>query len=337
MKQLILLILSIVITACTTTSPNPTVSPPTQPLPPLQGQPTQQAQPNQPNIAAPPAGGMPRIPPTDLSLTSIPTLPNAIQWSIESGIRTANGGVPEAVVLSDGSVRLYYCSLKGLLTSISKDGINFSDEANTRVMGCDPSIVVLNDGTYRLYTKRQDSQNQSVHRVYSATSSDGLTWKDEGKRFETSGAPCNGWTSVPDAVMMSDGRVRLYFTCNKDSNETRSAISSDGLNFTLEDGVRLSKAVDADVMRLPDNTYRMFFATAPQRSQVVPPTAIYSAISKDGLVWTIESNVAKASDYNVTTTADPSGVLMKDGKLRVYFGVEGSLGVSSVVASAISK
>jgi hypothetical protein len=332
-KPLTLFALLILIAACSIVAPTPTASPPTQPPPPAQSQPTPQAQ---PNISAPP-GGMPQMPPTDSKLTSIPTLPNAIKWSIESGTRTVNGGVPEAVVLSDGSVRLYYCSPKGLLTSISKDGINFSDEVNTRVMGCDPSIVVLKDGTYRMYYKTQDLQNQNIHRVHSAASNDGVTWKDEGKRFESLNAPCNGWTSVPDAVVMTDGRVRLYFTCNRDTNETRSAISTDGLNFTLDDGVRLPKAVDADVMRMPDGTYRMFFATAPNRSQVVPPTAIYTAISKDGLAWTIEGEVAKASDFKVITTADPSGVLMKDGKLRVYIGVEGQQGMSSVVTSAVSK
>lgn len=82
---------------------------------------------------------------------------------------------------------------------------------------------------YLLYYKVQ--VDPDTHVIHSAVSGDGLNWTKGGLRFQNVDSPCYGWTSVPDAVRLPDGRVRLYFVCDKDRNVVASAISQDGLNF----------------------------------------------------------------------------------------------------------
>lgn len=251
-------------------------------------------------------------------------------WIKESGVRV-RGGVPYVVARPEGGYRLYYCRPEGIVSAVSDDGLAFTEEAGVRVSGgCDPTIVPLEDGGYRMYYKVQVDPN--THVIHSAVSRDGLSWVKEGLRYQNLGSPCHGWTSVPDAVSLPDGRVRIYFVCGKMLNAVASIISGDGLSFTLEEGFRLERAVDPNVLRLPDDTYLMFYATAPEGRPVVPPSRIYTARSRDGLNWTVEGEVLRAGGLNdPSMVVDPSAVALPSGRYRVYYG-----GGGQVILSAIS-
>lgn len=255
-------------------------------------------------------------------------------WIKESGVRV-KGGVPYITARPEGGYRLYYCKPEGIFSAVSDDGLTFIEEAGVRVSGgCDPSIVPLDGGGYRMYYKLEVDPN--THVIHSAVSQDGLTWDKEGLRFQNMGSPCHGWTSVPDAVRLPDGRVRIYFVCDKTLNAVASIISGDGLNFALEEGFRLERAVDPNVLRLPDNTYRMFYATAPEGKPVVPPDRIYTARSSDGLAWTVEGEVLSAGGpYEHDMVVDPSAIALPSGKYRVYYGGGGQVILSAVSAFTI--
>jgi hypothetical protein len=252
-------------------------------------------------------------------------------WIKEEGIRI-RGGVPYVIAMPEGGYRLYYCRGGGIYSAVSRDGLTFTEEPGVRVtQGCDPTIVELEDGGYRMYYKVE--LDMDTHVIHSALSSDGLTWVKEGLRFQNMDSPCYGWTSVPDAVRLPDGRVRIYFVCNKMLNAVASIISQDGLNFKMEPGIRLERAVDPNVIRLPDNTYRMFYATAPEGRPVVPPDRIYTARSKDGLEWTVEGEILRAGgQHDPSMVVDPSAIRLPSGKYRVYYG-----GGGPVILSAVSE
>jgi hypothetical protein len=260
-----------------------------------------------------------------------PAVQPASSWMKEEGIRV-RGGVPYVTAMPEGGYRLYYCREGGIYSAVSRDGLTFTEEPGVRITpGCDPSIVELEDGGYRMYYKVE--VDMDTHVIHSAVSRDGLTWVEEGLRFQNMGSPCNGWTSVPDAIRLRDGGVRIYFVCDKMLNAVASIISQDGLNFKLEEGLRLKRAVDPNVIRLPDNTYRMFYATAPEGRPVVPPDRIYTARSRDGLKWTVEGEILRAGGpYDPSMVVDPSAILLPSGKYRVYYG-----GGGPVILSAISK
>lgn len=261
--------------------------------------------------------------PTSLPGPTETPLPS-LGWLKEDGFRIQDesAGVPYAVNLPDGRTRLYYCTNRGVLCSISENGLDFTEERNLGIGGCDVTMVTQEEGGYRMYYKTMTSPD--VHVIHSATSSDGLEWRPEGLRLEIMGTPCNGWTSVPDAVRLPDGRVRLYFVCDKQDNNVASAISDDGLVFSLEEGTRLVQGVDPNVLRLADDTFLMFFATGFSGQSPVPPRRINVARSTDGLTWETFGEVLQG-DGEPPLSADPCVVPLPGGLYRMYYGTNGGI------------
>ncbi|MDI6840965.1 MAG: hypothetical protein QMD71_09000 [bacterium] len=191
------------------------------------------------------------------------------QWVKEPGIRIEDGSVPYVISVGDTAFRLYYCNPQGILSAFSNNGLNFVPEPGIRIvpgdsmerMVADPTLVKIENG-YRMYYKGATGPGgpgQARHRIFSAISSDGLNWTKEGLRYENLNYPDYGWTSVPDAIILPDRRIRIY--CTSATGGIRSIISSDGLDFIPEDGIRLPDCVDPNVIYLPDSSYPMFFAT----------------------------------------------------------------------------
>lgn len=144
-----------------------------------------------------------------------------------------------------------------------------------------------------------------------------------------------------DIVRLNDGSYRLYFgsfhgTKTEPYNITRSAISSDLLNWTVEPGVRLDStkftqstysinAIFCRVLKMPSG-YRLYFAgysatQIPEASGVLGNFFLHSAVSSDGLNFTVEPGVRtfpQPAPY-YSYRAYPSNVVQTpDGKYRIY-------------------
>lgn len=266
------------------------------------------------------------VPPTH----NLPTEPVAdtlsFSWEKDGGSRVVDGSVPFVHGLKDGKVRLYYCNSKGILSAISRDGLTFTKEPGVRispgtgfeVQVCDPTIVDLPNGKMRMYYKGANSQNpgpgQSIHKIYSALSSDGLTFQKEGLRIDSETNGDRGWASVPDAIMLPDGRVRLYYvTASVGEHGIGSAISSDGLNFVKEAGIRVSNLVDPAVVRI-GSRYVLFAASIDERFTALPK-GIYYLESSDGLEFGDAKAVFQANDVY-----DPSVLKIDEQTVRVFYG-----------------
>ncbi len=247
-------------------------------------------------------------------------------WEKDSGSRVVDGSVPFVHRLQDGRVRLYYCNSKGILSAVSKEGIIFTKDQGVRIspgtgfesIVCDPTIVDLPDGKMRMYYKGANSQaagpGQSIHKIYSAISSDGLTFQKEGLRIDSETSGDKGWASVPDAITLPDGRVRIYYvTAAEMQHGIGSAISSDGLNFVKEPGIRVENLVDPALVKMGDK-YLLFAASIDERFARVPK-GIYYLESSDGLYFGEPIIVFQGDDVY-----DPSILKIDDNALRVFYG-----------------
>jgi hypothetical protein len=116
---------------------------------------------------------------------------------------------------------------------------------------------------------------------------------------------------------LPDNAVRL-FTCG---DGIASFISSDGLNFTRESGLRIQPDTNMMIdnpqpIQLNDGSYLMLFSIHPaDRSGQVDPwtfTETHFATSTDGFDWTVNPTVI---GYGGTSCA----VEMPDGTLYVYY------------------
>ena len=98
----------------------------------------------------------------------------------------------------------------------------------------DPCLLPLPDGGHRLFyvyhPGLDDPGMLSDVAILSATSADSQRFvADRGERMR------GPWVD-PDVVALPDGGVRMYLT--RDTREVQSAVSTDGLDFALEPGVR---------------------------------------------------------------------------------------------------
>ena len=250
----------------------------------------------------------------------------SFSWKKDNSLRIEDGSVPFVHGLKDGKTRLYYCNSKGILSAISNDGLSFVKESGVRISPgtgfefqvCDPTIVNLPDGKIRMYYKGANSLNpgpgQSIHKIYSAISTDGLTFKKEGIRIDSETNGDNGWASVPDAIVLQDGRIRIYYvTAAEMEHSIGSAISSDGLNFVKEPGIRVRNLVDPALVRI-DDRYLLFAASINDGFKSLP-RGVYYLESSDGLNFDEPVEVFKGDNVY-----DPSVLKIDDKTIRVFYG-----------------
>ena len=73
-----------------------------------------------------------------------------------------SGVSPEAILLSDDSVRLYVTDM-GIKIYKSSDGLKFTEETGSPPPGgADPTLIKLSDGTYRMYYKDRQGQLETI-------------------------------------------------------------------------------------------------------------------------------------------------------------------------------
>ena len=198
-----------------------------------------------------------------------------------------------------------------------------------------PTVARLKDG--RLLAAFQSfpqDDNRNFDRVAVRFSSDeGRTWtKPEPIVVEGLEAGL-ARPFDPTLVPLPDGRVRLYFTSNRSADfrrstpEIYSAISTNGIHYTFEPGVRFgiegrvvidcAVALHEGVFHLivPDNGAAGDFMARPQRGQQPIGGSGYHAISKDGLKF------ERVADVKLSSTRDRwLGNMQRDAGKLVFFG-----------------
>ncbi|MBN9348007.1 MAG: hypothetical protein J0I48_17705 [Devosia sp.] len=131
-------------------------------------------------------------------------------------------------------------------------------------------------------------------------------WKKEpGARLEGARALDRSKVQAPGVVRTPDGRFRLFYTAVGPGRPFRacqgyilSAVSEDGLAFTVEEGIRVApdpalaqmslRVLAPSVAALPGGGWRMYFEA---RGTATLPTAIMSAVSDDQLNWRVEAGL----------------------------------------------
>lgn len=136
----------------------------------------------------------------------------------------------------------------------------------------------------------------------------------------------------PTLVPLPDGRIRMYFTSNRDRDFRRStpqiysAISTDGIHYTFEPGVRFGVegriVIDCAVvlhegtfhLYSPDNGTADAFFENERLHQPPPAGSAYHATSTDGLTFTREADVTLNDDVRWLGNAQ------SDDKAITFFG-----------------
>lgn len=214
--------------------------------------------------------------------------------------------------------------------AVSKDGTTFTktgelimDKASV------PDIVKTKDGTLFIYAVDGAQRSNSGFMV--ARSKDGgKTWEQGSLQVKTSRTKFSVGAD-PQAVLLDDGRIRLFYLVSDKPplDETgklietgskkyiKSAISSDGVNFTEEDGNRLEMTklwTDPDVVKIGS---KWFMYLSEGSKNII-------AISDDGITFTTEGKVVR-TDGAISKT-----IPTDDGKYRQFYCKNG---ISSAVTA----
>jgi hypothetical protein len=172
----------------------------------------------------------------------------------------------------------------------------------------DPYVINMSDGSYRMYLQHI----AKLEDIISASSRDGVLFTlDEGSRT-TLGA-------IPGALLLPDGRVRLFVA--GDPSGIKSLISSDGLNFQMEEGVRIPadglSITDPHPIQLQSGSYLMVYTIHPDgvyadEQARLAAIEIHLASSEDGFTWTPNPTIIAYG--SVPGLAEAPG-----GGLYIYF------------------
>jgi hypothetical protein len=123
-------------------------------------------------------------------------------------------------------------------------------------------------------------------------------------------------------VATQDGHYRMYYLADGASVNVSSAVSSDGLTWTVEDGIRYGDPAIGSIRAtaLPTGGYRLYYPTASG--------GITSAFSGDGLTFSSEGPVTITVD--ATAPWGPATAAYVNGQFHMVLTRAPSTGVSEL-------
>ncbi len=260
-----------------------------------------------------------------------PTPTRLLQWAKESGMRVDDGVSPATIVLKDSRYVMYYTAVGGIFAAKSTDGMNFEKVGVVISDGAsNPAIIELNNEYRMIY--------ENNRKLYSAISSDGFNWvKEEGVRLWDygDGKPGEIFTSVPDIMRLDGGKLRMYYARGATS---ATAVSNDeGVTWTKETNLDFKRiAVDPDIVRLEDGSYKLFFTTFDSEWGV-GDQYVMSANSADGINFKLDEGKRVQPGAGKTMVVDPDVVKLPDGRYRMYYGESGEDMFFRIFSAVVSE
>lgn len=215
------------------------------------------------------------------------TSENGLEWT-KVATKLPNASTGRAVKFGE-KTRLYYPDMTpirptdppaAILSAISGDGLNFTNEGGTRVDPRDgyylegPTVFTLPDGTYKMYFSENEtaSAEKRISEIWGASSTDGLEWTRDGSpTIQATVADENipsDWPQAlhPFVLTRSDGTYLMFYNTH---SEVFAATSNDGINWTKTGSVGIHGA-DVDGYYKEDGSIRLYYGDfSPETSGVV--------------------------------------------------------------------
>lgn len=222
-------------------------------------------------------------------------------------------------------------------TAPAPDGLWPPQGRRTGLHSCvAPTVVEIPGSGYRMYythvsprpgcPQGANDYGNATSRILSATSVDGADWNPEpGVRLSPQQGGAGEYRVVaPEVVPIPDGsgRWRMYYECcpgtQAEASTIRSAVSADGLKWTVESGDRLSGSSGSfnapRVLALDDGRCRMYCSDQVE--------GIVSAISgDDGYNFTLEAGrrIVRELPYEAHVAYAPEVLRIEGGGYRMYY------------------
>ncbi len=231
--------------------------------------------------------------------------------SIENITSLGEDGVsPHLEKVDEKTLRLFYSSIKvkGIAVSLCDYQLNCEIQGSLQRMS-DLTIIETKDGVRRGYFVELNPQTNQKDIFTAIFSEDGLSYSEKTPL----GFPVDrdeiAW-GVPDAVLIPNGLVRVYWTYTEDKTSDEKLISATskttkGIDFVMDPGYRLENGyVDFEVIKAEKGDWKALMSYTPHYMPEIPQSLFY-ATSKDGLDWDLIEERITPKGY---TYFDPTGI-----------------------------
>lgn len=212
------------------------------------------------------------------------TLTETEKWYEIEEISEFKNFSPSIIKLDNGKYRIYWNDgpFDGIVSAISDDGINFTDEEGYRIqstgeegdpdcIASHPWVVAMDDG-YRMYYQGNENcdfgkngnqtssqPSKPIFRIMSAFSKDGLNFEREGVRIDINDTTGLSVAAHGRVIKLDNGTYVMYFSGNIEGNDGPSdlleATSKDGLKWTISNDVLLQYGHDPSVVKISNKFY----------------------------------------------------------------------------------
>lgn len=230
------------------------------------------------------------------------------------------GTSPHLERVNDSTVRLFYNDLGGVAVLLCSNDLNCETQGSIQFI-TDLTIVQTKDGERRGYFVEMNP-NTRESGIFTATfSEDGLSYSNKTPLGFTAQKDEIAW-GVPDAVVMPNGLVRVYWVYTEDRTSSEKIVSATsktekGIEFTLDSGYRVDNGyVDFEVLKAEDGDWRALMSYTPHYLPSTPQSLFY-ATSNDGLTWDFIEERITPKDYSYL---DPTGIPLDDKSYLIVMG-----------------
>ena len=273
------------------------------------------------NIPSPPGIGIKEAPNPDESNSSDSTSNIGSLAKIENLTSLEFFGTsPHLERVDDSTVRLFYNDLGGVAVLLCSNDLNCETQGSIQFI-TDLTIVQTKAGERRGYFVELNPNTRESGIFTASFSEDGLSYSNKTPLGITAQKDEVAW-GVPDAVVMPNGLVRVYWVYTEDRTSPEKIVSATsktekGIEFTLDPGYRVDNGyVDFEVLKAEDGDWQALMSYTPHYLPSTPQSLFY-AISKDGLTWEFSEERITPRDYSYL---DPTGIPIDDKSYLIVMG-----------------
>ena len=283
--------------------------------------------------------------------TTLASTGSASAWQISNDAPLSATGVsPFVIHQSDGSDQIWVTSLGGQTVYVCKSASCDQGKAVSG-WGNDFAEVTLQNGTKRAYFTFGTSDVSTPIQIMTASvGADGFSEIQPATAtgLHSATGQARGAFGVPNAIVLPNGLVRIYYVNYTGTNANPSGTSSQclggptalysatstdtsGTTFTVDAGVRVAGSIgDPQILSDQSGNWLMIAASGPTCTQ-----QLYLLTSEDGLDWNIVSTPLTGTDVN---RFDPTGYQNGDGTYTLIYATRAtSNGSAGFLHEAILK
>ena len=232
------------------------------------------------------------------------------------------GVSPHLEVVDSTTLRMFYSSEEagGLAVDLCDYDLNCTRQGVVDFVQ-DLTLVETVDGVRRGYFVELNTETKNKEIWTAVVSEDGLTFSDKVPLGFIKG-DYQAW-GVPDAVLLPDGRVRIYWVDEPVGMAGERIVSATsettkGVSFVKDSGYRFENGyVDLEVLKAEEGDWEAIFSFSPEKLPQTPQSLFYGT-STDGLSWEFSGIPISPLDMSYL---DPTGVVLSDGSYLIVSAV----------------